>query len=87
MSWKGGIMNRQPKTKVIANVRVGTPQANPSASSHVRGVKSGNANPNLEHEGLCPNDDGATATMRRATGINPEAHAPIDPRMPVLTPP
>jgi hypothetical protein len=24
---------------------------------------------------------------RRSTGVNPRAHKPIDPRMPILTPP
>ena len=76
------------KKKVIANVTVGKPQARPTGPSHVRGVKAGNATGNIGREsGIKETDDGARATMRRATGINPDRRKPIDPRMPVLTPP
>jgi hypothetical protein len=73
--------------KTISNVRVGKPQARQAASSHQRGVKEGNARGNLEREpGLHANSDGAHATARRSTSINPESHDPIDPRMPNLPP-
>jgi hypothetical protein len=76
------------RPKTIANVRVGQAQANPTASSHTPGVKQGNARGNFEREkGLHGMRDGALATARRSTGINPEARDPIDPRMPNLPPP
>jgi hypothetical protein len=67
---------------------VGKPQVNPAAAAHSRGVREGNQRGSLAHEpGLMPMGVMAQATMRRSTGINARAHAPIDPRMPVLTPP
>ena len=69
------------------NVRVGKPEAKQTASSHTPGVKEGNARGNSDREqGLIFTDDGARATARRATSINPEARDPIDPRMPNLPP-
>jgi hypothetical protein len=65
------------------NLRVGKPDVKRDAAAHVRGVKQGN-------EGVMrQKPDGALsaeATDRRSTGIWPEGHAPIDPRMPKLTP-
>jgi hypothetical protein len=76
------------KETIISNVRVGRPQASQTASSHTPGVKQGNATGNFEREeGITDGPDGARATARRSTSINPEAHDPIDPRMPNLPPP
>ena len=82
------------RERLIANVRVGHAQGEQSASAHVPGVKQGNAPARgkrtaLDREAgihLDP-EGGARATARRSTGINPEAHDPIDPRMPNLPPP
>jgi hypothetical protein len=73
--------------KIVSNVRVGKPQTKPTAPSHTAGVKSGNARGNFKKEkGLTPTADGARATARRSTGINPKSRNPIDRRMPNLPP-
>jgi hypothetical protein len=52
--------------------------------SHTRGVKSGNSKGNYEKNGgHLPN---GRRTARASTGINPDAHGPIDPSMPNLSP-
>ncbi|HVV82446.1 MAG TPA: hypothetical protein VHE35_05175 [Kofleriaceae bacterium] len=61
-------------TKVVANVRVGKAEVSPTAPSHVRGVSQGNAG------------HGAAGDARRSTGIRPEDHDVIDPRMPRISP-
>lgn len=81
--------------KVIANIRVGKAQINPSAPSHIPGIGEGNnpgpggidQNPGLHATG----ETGAgratgKGTARRSTGVNPSSKNPIDPRMPNLTP-
>jgi hypothetical protein len=68
-------MTKKNGKRVISNVSVGTPQGHPTAPSHTRGVKQGNAH-----------GDGVAATARRSTSVNPRAHEPIDPRMPKLPP-
>ncbi|HEX3903376.1 MAG TPA: hypothetical protein VH853_11050 [Polyangia bacterium] len=55
----------------------------PTAPSHTAGVKQGNAAGSASSG---ESTDGTKATARRSTGINPEARAPIDPRMPNLPP-
>jgi hypothetical protein len=73
--------------KTVSNVRVGKPQVKPTDPSHTPGVKSGNARGNFKkEEGLTATEDGARATARRSTGINPKSRNPIDPRMPNLPP-
>jgi len=71
----------------IANVRLGKAQTKVTASSHVPGIREGNAKGNVAHEpGLTPKGRGLRCTARRSTGINPDARDPIDPKMPNLTP-
>jgi hypothetical protein len=75
------------RATTISNVRVGKPQTKPTAPSHTPGVREGNARGNFEREaGLEATPDGARATARRSTSINPKARDPIDPRMPRLPP-
>jgi hypothetical protein len=82
-----GIFKKKAKERVVANVRVGKAQGDPAASSHTRGVRRGNARHNSEKEaGVFASADGARASARRSTGINPEQRNPIDPRMPNLPP-
>jgi hypothetical protein len=70
------------------NIVVGSPDVRPSTPSHTLGVREGNQQrgflrePGIKLSGRFT----AHATARRSTGINAEAHRPIDPRMPVLTP-
>jgi hypothetical protein len=70
-------MAKSKRTKVIANVRVGTPDVSPTAPSHVRGILQGN-DPYVEHR--------AEAKARRSTGIRARDHGVIDPRMPKISP-
>ena len=82
-----GIFKKKNGTNVVSNVRVGKAQGDPQASSHVAGVRRGNARHDHEKEaGVFATDDGAHASARRSTGINPDKRDPIDPRMPNLPP-
>lgn len=66
------------------NLRTGKADTTQDAPAHVRGVNQGNEPGNYEKmKGHRP--DG-TSTARRSTGINPDLHEPIDPRMPNLSP-
>jgi hypothetical protein len=80
-------MKKSKKTKVVANVVVGKPDVHPDAPSHVRGVFQGN-HPHLtqRHKGIDESDERAEGTARRSTGIRPEHHDAIDPRMPKISP-
>jgi hypothetical protein len=79
--------------KRVANVRVGKAEGQQTTASHTAGVKRGTAPRGFQKEegiedappGAKP--DGARATGRRSTSINPKGHEPIDPRMPKLAPP
>ena len=77
------------ETGTIANVRVGEPDTRPDAPSHTAGIRQGNRPPRLERKrGLKEVDmTFGRATPTRSTGINAEDRRPIDPRMPLLTPP
>lgn len=75
------------KAKIVSNVRVGKPEVDPGKPTHVAGVRQGNARGNLrKSKGIKARDSVALARATRSTGINPKAHEPIDPRMPVLSP-
>ena len=68
----------------MADVRTGRPQADPTASAHMKGVKSGNSKGNYEREpGMLP--DGRR-TARASTGITSGKRDPVDERMPNLPP-
>ena len=60
---------RSGETKIVNGIRVGKPDVEPSAASHVRGIKEGNHQHGDKRE-------------RRSTGIRVEDHEPIEPRMP-----
>ncbi|GAA3549562.1 hypothetical protein GCM10022419_032390 [Nonomuraea rosea] len=65
-------------------IRTGRRDVRPDTTSHVKGVKEGNATGNYaKQDGHLP--DGSS-TARRSTGINPAKHDPIDPDMPNLSP-
>jgi hypothetical protein len=72
--------------ETIGNITVGNPIVRPSAPSHTRGVHEGNLAHRRDEPGIQQVKYGAVADPRRSTGINPDAHNPIDPRMPVVTP-
>ncbi len=80
-------MKRSEKTKVIANVRVGKPDASPTTPGHVRGVFEGNyPHPTQRHKGIEEEGEHAKGTARRSTSIRPADHDVIDPRMPKISP-
>jgi hypothetical protein len=67
------------------HIKVGKPDVSPDLPSHTPGVNQGNSKGNYEQqEGHLP--DGR-ATAARSTGLDPDAHGPIDPRMPNISPP
>ncbi len=66
-------------------IRTGKPDTTHDAPAHTPGVGQGNAVGNYEKQvGHLP--DGRR-TAAASTGINPDAHGPIDTRMPNLSPP
>jgi hypothetical protein len=69
----------------MARLKVGRPDTKPDAPAHTPGVYKGNAKGNYESQaGMLP--DGRR-TAESVTGVNPNAHGPIDKRMPCLPPP
>ncbi len=86
-----GLLRRRKRAQaqVVHNLRVGRPDVRPDRPSHVAGVRQGNDSQGKAlRQGLLPTADPrtATGTAKRSTGIRPQAHAPIDPRMPNLSP-
>ena len=68
----------------MADVRKRDAQADPTASAHTPGIKSGNSTGNYDKTvGLLA--DGKR-DARASTGVNAKARQPIDPRMPNLPP-
>jgi hypothetical protein len=68
----------------MADVKTGRPQADPTASAHTPGIYSGNSRGNYEKQ--VGHEPDGRRTARSATGVNPGAAEPIDPRMPNLPP-
>jgi len=65
-------------------INTGKPDTTQDAPAHVSGINQGNSVGNYEKQtGHLP---GGKRTAASATGINPSAHGPIDPRMPNLPP-
>jgi hypothetical protein len=65
-------------------IKAGKADVDTQALGHTPGVKSGNSKGNYEkQDGHRP--DGKRSA-RASTGVNPDAHEPIDPRMPNLSP-
>ena len=66
---------------------VGKPDVDPGAPSHVPGVREGNWPSGGRHGRMRPRkDEATTGSPRRSTGVAWSQRAPIDPRMPKLTP-
>ncbi|MFN2629394.1 MAG: hypothetical protein ABR569_12280 [Gaiellaceae bacterium] len=70
---------------MMANIKLGKPDVKHDTATHVEGVKQGNTPGNYEKSGGHLKNGRSTAA--RSTGINPDKHGPIDPRMPNLSPP
>lgn len=68
----------------MSHLKTGKPDVEHDAPSHIRGVNEGNAVGNYEN--MKGHEPDGRSTSRRSTGINPELHDPIDPRMPNLSP-
>jgi len=66
-------------------LKTGKPDVSPDLPAHTPGVRQGNAEGSYEQQ-VGHKPDGK-ATAARSTGIAPELHEPIDPRMPNLSPP
>jgi hypothetical protein len=65
-------------------LKTGNPDVSPDLPSHTTGVRQGNATGNYDkQEGHLP---GGKSTAARSTGVAPDAHEPIDPKMPNLSP-
>lgn len=69
----------------MAKIKIGKADVKHDAPTHVEGVKQGNAIGNYERQGGHNADH--TSTAERSTGISPDKHGPIDPRMPNISPP
>ena len=69
----------------MAVLKTGKPDVSPDLASHTEGVREGNAEGNYEKQAGHLPDGRRTAAS--ATGVNPDGHNPIDPRMPNLPPP
>ena len=68
----------------MAEIRTGKSDVDTDDLGHIKGVKQGNSTGNYERQaGHLP--DGRR-TAEASTGVNPEAHNPIDKRMPNLSP-
>lgn len=67
----------------MGHIRVGKPDVEPDAPTHVKGIQEGNKGPHDKQKGH--HSDG-TADARRSTGINPKSHDPILKIMPNLPP-
>jgi hypothetical protein len=68
----------------MAEIRTGNSDVDTSDLGHIKGVKQGNATGNYEKQAGHRPDGRRTAEA--STGVNAEAHNPIDPRMPNLSP-
>jgi hypothetical protein len=72
----------------MAHIVVGETEIDPNMPSHVKGVHEGNWPSGRERKLRALGKDPTTeGSPRRSTGVSPHDHAPIDPRMPRLTPP
>ncbi len=68
----------------MADIKTGSGDVEPDLPSHTPGIKQGNSKGNYEKQGGHLADGRRTA--RASTGVNPDAHGPIDPSMPNLPP-
>lgn len=68
----------------MAKIKLGTRRVTPDLPSHVPGINQGNGRGNYDK--MSGHKPDGTSTAARSTGINPDAHGPIDPSMPNLSP-
>jgi hypothetical protein len=68
----------------MADVKGQDAQADPTASAHTPGIKSGNSKGNYEK--MAGHKPDGRRTAAASTGVNAGAREPIDPAMPNLPP-
>jgi hypothetical protein len=68
----------------MTDAKSGAAHTGAQRPTHVKGIKQGNSKGNYERMAGHARD--GTSTAARSTGIRPQAHEPIDPSMPNLTP-
>ena len=66
-------------------LKTGKPDVAPDMPSHTEGIPQGNARGNYDK--MAGHKPDGRSTAARSTGVAPELHEPIDPRMPNLSPP
>ena len=64
--------------------KLGPFEVTPDMPAHTPGINQGNAKGNYEK--MAGHKSDGTSTAERSTGVNAEAHQPIDPSMPNLSP-
>ena len=65
-------------------LKLGPFEVTPDLPAHTPGINQGNDTGNYEK--MAGHNSDGTSTAERSTGVNPEAHQPIDPSMPNLSP-
>lgn len=73
-------------TPTTPAIKIGKPDIEPSAPSHIKGVPQGNTTKLKKVRGMIPAGWEARGTAERSTGINASKRNPIDSRMPNLSP-
>jgi hypothetical protein len=68
----------------MPNINLGNAQVTADLPAHTPGIQQGNAKGSYEK--MAGHNSDGTSTAERSTGINPNAHNPIDPSMPNLSP-
>jgi hypothetical protein len=68
----------------MAKLKLGGYRVSHDMAAHTPGINQGNAKGNYEK--MAGHNPDGTSTAARSTGINPEAHGPVDPSMPNLSP-
>jgi hypothetical protein len=68
----------------MSDIRIGKPDVDPTAPSHVPGIAQGNSRGNYEK--MIGHKPDGRSNAARSTGVCENAREPIDPSMPNLSP-
>jgi hypothetical protein len=68
----------------MAKIKRGPSVVKPDITAHTPGIQEGNSMGSYDK--MSGHNPDGTSTAVRSTGINPQAHEPIDPSMPNLSP-
>lgn len=78
---------KAPENETVSNVKVGKPDTILTLPSHTKGTREGNQPGGIDKEpGIKNEGKMAKGSARRSTGIAPQNHETIDPKMPNLSP-